>query len=131
MKPKQIKFLSELFNCSNIAEAIKKAEVSESTAYRWMREDEEFKKELQKRKTNALDEVSTQMQIGFSQAVKELLEIIKNNKVAAQVKINAIDCLFRNARPLIEQVDILIRLQTVEEKQKIQEEEMMTDDTIT
>lgn len=111
---KQIKFLSELFRCSSITEAIKETGIAETTAYRWMREDTEFKKELQNRKTQALDEVSTQMQIGFSEAVQELLDIIRNNKVSAQVKINAIDCLFRNARPIIEEVDILNRLQEVE-----------------
>lgn len=114
MTPRQIKFLSELFRCSSIGEAITNTGISESTAYRWMREDTEFKKELQNRKTKALDEVSTQMQIGFSEAVQELLDIIRNNKVSAQVKINAIDCLFRNARPIIEEVDILNRLQKVE-----------------
>ncbi|MCI5648621.1 MAG: hypothetical protein MR332_04190 [Fusicatenibacter sp.] len=120
MTPKQVKFLSELFKSSSVAEAIKNSGVAESTAYRWMRENEEFKRELQKRKTQALDEVSTQMQVGFSDAVQELLEIIRNDHVSAQVKINAIDCLFRNARPIIEEVDILNRLQEVE--QKIQEE---------
>lgn len=120
MTTKQVKFLSELFKCSSVAEAIKNSGISESTAYRWMREDRKFKKELQNRKTQALDEVSTQMQIGFSEAVQELLDIIRNDGVSAQVKINAIDCLFRNARPIIEEVDILNRLQEVEKK--IQEE---------
>ena len=125
MTTKQIKFLSELFKCSSVAEAIKSAGISESTAYRWMRENEEFKRELQKRKTQALDEVSTQMQVGFSDAVQELLEIIRNDCVSAQVKINAIDCLFRNARPIIEEVDILNRIQEVEKK--IQEEGELDD----
>lgn len=115
MTPKQIKFLSELFKSSSVAEAIKNSGVAESTAYRWMRENDEFKKELQKRKTQALDEVSTQMQVGFSDAVQKLLEIIRNDNVSEQVKINAIDCLFRNARPIIEDVDILTRIQKLEE----------------
>lgn len=120
MTPKQMKFLSELFQCSTITEAIKNTGISTATAYRWMREDAVFKKELQKRKTQALEEVSTQMQVGFSDAVSELLEIIRNDRVSAQVKINAIDCLFRNAKPIIEEVDILNRLQEVEAR--IQEE---------
>lgn len=49
-----------------------------------------------------------------------MFRIIRNDVVSAQVKINAIDCLFRNARPIIEEVDILNRLQEVE--RKIQEE---------
>lgn len=120
MTPKQIRFMSELFTSSSITEAINNTGISSATAYKWMRENDEFRRELQNRKTKALEEVSTQMQIGFSEAVQELLEIIRNNKVSAQVKINAIDCLFRNAKPIMEEVDILNRLQEVEAK--IQEE---------
>lgn len=120
MTTRQIKFLSALFSCSSIGEAIKEAGISESTAYRWMREDTNFKKELQKRKTQALEEVSTKMQITFSEAVQELSDIIKDDSVSPQVRINAIDCLFRNARPIIEEVDILTRVQEVEAR--IQEE---------
>ena len=120
MTPRQIKFMSELFTSSSITEAIKNTGISSATAYKWMRENEEFRRELQNRKEKALEEVSTQMQIGFSEAVKELMKIIRSNKVSAQVKINAIDCLFRNAKPIMEEVDILKRLQEVEGK--IQEE---------
>ena len=120
MTPKQIKFLSELFTSSSISEAIRNTKISSATAYKWMRENDEFRRELQNRKTKALEEVSTQMQIGFSEAVQELLGIIRNNKVSAQVKINAIDCLFRNAKPIMEEVDILNRLQELEAK--VQEE---------
>lgn len=116
MTPRQIKFMSELFTSSSITEAIKNTGISSATAYKWMRENEEFRRELQNRKEKALEEVSTQMQIGFSEAVKELMKIIRSNKVSAQVKINAIDCLFRNAKPIMEEVDILKRLQEVESK---------------
>ncbi len=116
MTTKQIKFLSELFQCSSIGEAIEKAGVSRSTAYRWMRDDKNFKNEYQKRKTQALEEVSMQMQLGFSEAVLKLMDIIKSDRVSAQVKINAIDCLFRNAKPIMETVDILNRLQEVEDR---------------
>lgn len=126
MTPKQIRFMSELFTSSSITEAINNTGISSATAYKWMRENDEFRRELQNRKTKALEEVSTQMQIGFSEAVQELLGIIRNNKVSAQVKINAIDCLFRNAKPIMEEVDILNRLQAIEEAMK---EEGEADDT--
>lgn len=118
MTPKQITFLTELLRCGTVKEAYQKAGVSEATAYRWLREDKGFKEELQKRKTEMLNDVSITMQVGFSDAVNELLEIIRKPDASYQVKINAIDCLFRNARPIIEEVDILNRLQAVEESLK-------------
>lgn len=114
MNTKQVKFLSELLQCSTITEACKRTGISQATAYRWMHNNNEFKNALKQRKTELLEDVSTNMQLVFSDAVNELLQIIKNKDASEQVKINAIDCLFRNARPIIEQVDILNRLQTIE-----------------
>ena len=122
MTKKQIVFLAELLQCGTVKEAYQKAGVSEATAYRWMRQDKKFREELQKRKAEMLNDVSTTMQVGFSDAVNELLEIIRKPNVSDQVKINAIDCLFRNARPIIEEVDILNRLQAVEESLKAGDE---------
>ena len=117
MTPKQLKFLTVWLDCGKITEAIKTCGISNSTAYRW-KEEPEFKAEFQKRKTEMLNEVSMKMQTGFSDAVENLLQIIRNPDSSAQVKINAIDCLFRNARPIIEEVDILNRLQAIEESLK-------------
>jgi len=111
---KQIQFLGELLRCGNIAEAVSNTGVALSTAYRWMKNDD-FREELQKRKSQLLDEVVLQMQVNFSGAVAQLTGIINNADTAPQVKINAIDCLFRNARPLIEDVEILNRLQGLED----------------
>ena len=115
MTTRQIKFMKELLQCGTITEAIKNTGISSSTAYKWMNEDDEFKEQLQKRKTEMLNDVVITMQVGFNDAVIELLGIIRKPDISDQVKINAIDCLFRNARPLIEEVDILNRLQKIEE----------------
>lgn len=115
MTTRQIKFMKELLQCGTITEAIKNTGISSSTAYKWMNEDGEFKEQLQKRKTEMLNDVVITMQVGFNDAVNELLGIIRKPDISDQVKINAIDCLFRNARPLIEEVDILNRLQKIEE----------------
>lgn len=123
MTQKQIVFLAELLQCGTVKEAYQKAGVSEATAYRWMRQDKKFREELQKRKTEMLNDVSITMQASFSDAVDELKKIIRKPDVSDQVKINAIDCLFRNARPITEQVDILNRLQAVEESLKEGEED--------
>lgn len=96
LTPKQIKFMSELFKCSSITEAIKETGIAETTAYRWMREDTEFKKELQKRKEEILSSTVLMMNNHLSDAVQKLIKIINSEETSSQVSINAIDCLFRN-----------------------------------
>lgn len=113
MTTKQIKFMAELLKNGTISAAIRETGISSSTAYKWMK-DPAFRSELQSKRTEMLREVSMTMQAGFSKAVQELVEIIKNDCVSAQTKVNAIDCLFRNARPIIEEVDILNRLNELE-----------------
>lgn len=113
MNIKQTKFLSAYLQCGNITQASKEAGFSESTGRRLVH-DPEFTEELKKQKTAMMNDVSVAMQAGFMDAVDRLNKIIKSRKSSAQVKINAIDCLFRNARALTEDVDILKRLEEVE-----------------
>lgn len=114
MTAKQIRFISELLQHGTVQAAIVATGISSSTAYKWMK-DAEFRGELDKRKSDLLDSVSIAMQSGFTAAVKELNQVIQNPATPPQVKVNAIDCLFRNARPIIEEVDILKRLTAIEE----------------
>ena len=118
MTAKQIRFISELLQHGTVQAAIDATGISSSTAYKWMK-DPEFRGELDKRKADLLDSVSIAMQSGFTLAVEELNRIIRDPGTAPQVKINAVDCLFRNARPIIEEVDILKRLTAIEEGLKV------------
>lgn len=121
MTAKQIKFISELLQHGTVQAAIDATGISSSTAYKWLK-NAEFRSELDKRKADLLDSVSIAMQSGFTAAVKELNQVIQNPATPPQVKVNAIDCLFRNARPIIEEVDILKRLTAIEEGLKAGDE---------
>ena len=114
MTAKQIKFISELLQHGTVQAAIDATGISSSTAYKWLK-NAEFRSELDKRKADLLDSVSIAMESGFTAAVKELNQVIQNPATPPQVKVNAIDCIFRNARPIIEEVDILKRLTAIEE----------------
>lgn len=114
MTSKQTKFLCELLTSGNKTEAMNKAGISRATAYKYMKEPE-FIEELQKRKTEMLNDVCLKMQINIQIATDELVNIIKKSDVSDQVKINAIDCLFRNTKSITDQVDILGRIQKLEE----------------
>lgn len=122
MKPKQITLMKKIFSCNSLKEACEQSGVPYGTARGWMKNDEEFKQELNKQKSNLLEEVTINMEMGFTKAVEELMKII-NGHVSPQVKVNAIDCLFRNAKPLIEQIDIIHRLEQIEESIKGDEDE--------
>jgi|GEM_PF-3643327 len=114
---KQIKFLQALMDSTTVAEAMEKAGVKRSTGYFWLREDNEFRSELDKQKTQAMEIIGIQMQNCFGEAIQKLMEIIRDECVSAQVKVNAIDCLLRHGKSIIEDADILRRLEAIEAKQ--------------
>lgn len=116
MSPKKELLLAEMLKGKSKTECAKTVGISRNTVYKYL-EDEEFMTELQKRKNEMLSEVCMQMESAYSDATKELIKIINSN-YSPQVKINAINSLFLNSKPLIDQVDILTRLQELEQHKK-------------
>ena len=117
MNAKQLKFLEALLSQPTISKAVETAQISRAQGYRWLK-DETFKGEFESRKMEVLQSCVGQMQQGFEDAVSELLQIIRNSRTAPQIKINAIDCLFRNWKPLAEQCDVMAKLSELEERMK-------------
>lgn len=111
---KQMLFLSALLENSSTTKAIIASGVKKSTAYRWMQQ-EEFRMELQKRKTEMLSGISMFLQNSLSTCCERLMDIVNDSDVSAQIKINAISLIFQNARAFTEQADILERMQIIEE----------------
>ena len=119
MTKKQMDFLVCLLENSNTTQAIKEAGISSATAYKWLK-DPEFKKFFEWNKQEMLSAATRYLQGSLGICCEKLMEIVKDPKTSAQVKINAISLIFQNVRAFTEQTDILIRISELE--QAMQEE---------
>lgn len=92
--------------------------VNESTIYRYMNEPD-FIQLYETKRREMLDDSCKTLQANMSMAVDELIEIIKDKDNKAQIRLNAIDTLLRHTYKQTELVDILTRLDALEEQNHI------------
>lgn len=88
--------------------------ISEATIYRYLRNDE-FKKEYDEKRRAMLADNCHRLQANMEKAVNELVAVIDDKSNSTQVRLNAIDMLLRHTYRLTEQVDILDRLEKLED----------------
>ena len=91
--------------------------ISEVTIYKYLNEPE-FKAEYEARLKGLIDDSCRTLQSNMNMAVNELIEIVKDKNNKAQIRLNAIDMLLRHAYKQTELVDILARLDALEDLNK-------------
>lgn len=109
------KIISGLLACSTIREAAEYAGVSERTVYSRL-SNPEFSSRLaaERRKLFKAHSAALQGQIGRS--IQTMVEIRDNNKTPPQVRLNASAELIRNGLKMAELVDVVERMDTIEQK---------------
>lgn len=113
MNQKQSAFLKAMLEESTISKAAKAAKISRETAYKYLK-DLEFKAELDKRRSECLNDTVRFLQSKLTVCSEQLVRIIENEYTADQVKINAINTLFSNFKSMSETVEIIARLEEIE-----------------
>ena len=88
--------------------------LSEAQFYKRIRADD-FKRNFSQVKDDFLNRVTTTMQNGMTEAAQTMLEIMRDEGTAPQVRLNAADSILRKGLKLTEQNDILQRLEKLEE----------------
>lgn len=111
---KQLDLIANVLKCPTFAAAIKQTGVSTKTAYKWKNSDAEFIEELNKRKLEVIESVSVYLQGSLAKCGYELMKIVCDSSISPQIRLNAINSVFQNARSLTEEVDILKRLTELE-----------------
>ena len=114
MTAKQTAFLQALLTESTVTQAIKTANISRSTAYKYLN-DVDFQKELNKHRQEALTSTVRFLQGKLSVCAEKLVEIVENPNTKDQVKINAINSIYANCKAITETAEVVERLQTIEE----------------
>jgi len=88
--------------------------ISEDTIYKYLR-DPEFIKEYDEKRREMLEESCHTLQAKMSMATDELVKIIEDPDTKPQIRLNAIDMLFRHSYRQTEQLEVLSRLDALEE----------------
>lgn len=88
--------------------------ISEDTIYKYLREPE-FVKEYDELRKKMLEDSCHKLQAKMGRATDELIKIIEGKETSPQIRLNAIDMLFRHAYKQTELIDIITRLDTLEE----------------
>lgn len=109
--------IAGLLSNTTISATAKAIGISEATIYKYLK-DEEFKQEYEEQRRAMLTDNCHVLQAHMRKAISELVEIIEDAETAPQVRLNAIDMLFRHAYKQTEIVDILDRLTALEKLNK-------------
>lgn len=88
--------------------------ISEATIYKYLN-NEEFIQEYEDMRRNMLEDNCHKLQANMSKAIDELVEIIEDRENAPQIRLNAIDMLLRHTYKQTELIDILARLDALEQ----------------
>ena len=117
LTPKQRAFLEALLVSQTIEEAVEKSGISKSTAYKYMKENDEFKAELRARKGHVLTHISTRLnQLGMD-ALETLGEIINDDtgKATPASKVTASRAVLEYMYRAKEMEDLEVRIEELEQ----------------
>jgi transposase-like protein len=96
------------------AEAAKKAGISESTLYRWVRDDDEFKEMMRGAKREAMSKAIAKIQMACSGAVDVLIAIAHDKKAPAKARVEAAKELIGRGIETVKMEEIMERLERLE-----------------
>lgn len=120
LDPKQIKFIDAYFKYQDINTIIKELNISRTSYYNYLNNDL-VKEEISRQTTEILNDTTKYLKSKLKRCSIELISIIEDTKTPPQVKINAINSVFSNTLKLTEQVDIITKLEDIEQRLSEQE----------
>lgn len=118
MTPRKEKALSALLTSRTRAEAAKAAGIGESTLRGYLREDPEFQARYKEAFGELVQDATRQAQQAIAPALDALREIVENPREQSQARIQAARSTLEYALRLTGQLDIIDRIQALEDAVK-------------
>ena len=109
--------VSALIECGTIKGASEKLGVQLKTLYSRMKK-EQFRKTYNDAKADLLKSATAKMQKYLVDACDVIADIMRDKETSQQVRLNASDAIIRNTIKLLEQTDIIERIEHLEEQTK-------------
>ena len=110
----EIKFIDEYIKNDSIVDICKNCGISKQTYYNYINKPQ-IKKILNQMRVEVLQNTTKKLQNNLQLCSDELIKIIKSDKTAPQIKINAINSVFNYCSKLTEQVDVLSKISEIED----------------
>lgn len=120
LSDKQLKFIDVYFQEQSINDVCKKLKITRATYYNYLKDDA-IKQEISNKRYNLLSTTTNYLQNSLNECSKILMDIIKSEDTAPQIKINAINSIFNNCNKLTEQIDLIDKVNMLEDKLREQE----------
>lgn len=120
LNDKQIAFIDAYLLEQDINKVCKKLDITRPTYYKYLNDDA-VKQEIYKIRLETLENTTRYLQDNLRLCSQKLIDIITSDDTAPQIKINAINSVFSNCNKLTEQVDIISKVNQLE--QRLQEQE--------
>ena len=121
LSDKQLAFIDAYLSEQDINKVCKKLNITRPTYYKYLNDDA-VKQEISKIRLATIENTARYLQDNWSLCSQELVKIIKSDEIAPQIKINAINSIFNNCNKLTEQVDIISKLESIEQRLSEQED---------
>ena len=115
LSPAKERAIAALLATRTITEAAESARVGRATLFRWLRNDEDFRRCLQAARRQALGQATARLQQMAVSSVDSLQEIIADKKCSAASRVSGIRTNLDYAYRAIELEDIEERLTHIEE----------------
>lgn len=109
--------VSALIECGTIKGVSEKLGVQLKTLYSRMKK-EQFRELYNRAKSDLLKSATAKMQKYLVDACDVIADIMRDKETSQQVRLNASDCIIRNTIKLLEQTDIIERIEHLEEQTK-------------
>jgi len=113
-KTKDEAFIAALLSTATIKAASAACGVSERVIYTRLKEPA-FKAKYDKARLDMLEQHSNRLQQHIGAAIEEMAAIAKDPENSPQVRLNASEAIIRTSLKLTEQVDILQRIEKLEQ----------------
>lgn len=123
LNDKQLAFIDAYLSENDINKVCKKLNITRPTYYKYLNDDA-VKQEISKIRLANIENTARYLQDSLSLCSQELVKIIKSDDVSPQIKINAINSIFNNCNKLTEQVDIINKLENIEQRLSEQEDKL-------
>ena len=117
---KQLKFIDAYLKYQDVNDICKELNISRATYYNYIN-NSDIKDKINQELAEILNDTTKYLKRKLKRCSIELMSIIEDTKTPPQVKINAINSVFSNTLKLTEQVDIITKLEDIEQRLSEQE----------